>query len=174
MRECVSDWPFLPRGYPDLTTDDTPLRHPHSTLVRPAVPSPTAGSGSLGLKPVSIPPPPPSTVPPAPPLRFQEPIRLVRRSPPPTAMVKSHADPASIDPFATPGDGSSRPPCLFKTTTVHDLGLPPTTTAAPGPRIKPLLEVFSTAVNGSPRAVLLNKTTTVHDPASLALDHGLP
>jgi hypothetical protein len=165
MHECVSDLSFLPRGDPDLTTDDTPLRHPHDKLVRHAVPSQTAGPGALGLKPVSITPSPPSTAPPAPPLRFQNSsVQAVVVSP--TTTGTSRADHPPLDPFSTARDGSSKPPYLFKTTTVHHRALPPSTTASRSPRIQPLLEVLSAAVNGSPRPVSLNKTTTEHDPPS--------
>jgi hypothetical protein len=58
--------------------------------------------------------------------------------PSPTTTVSSLSDHAPIDRCCTAGDGSSRPPHLFKRTSVHDLGLPPSTTPFPCLRIKPI------------------------------------
>src|SRR5436305_4107666 len=46
-----------------------------------------------------------------------------------------HADHGPLDLVSTTEDGSSLPPHLFKTTTEHDLSLPPSSTASPGLRI---------------------------------------
>ena len=154
--------PFFPGAALISPRMTRPLRHPHDALVRRAVPSQTAGPGALSLNPVSITPPPPSTAPPAPPLRFKNssvqaivpsPTTTVRRSPPSRSLLHRRgrllqaAIPVQND-YCTPPRAT------------------PSTTASRGPRIKPLLEVLSAAVNGSPRSVSLNKTTTEHDPPS--------
>jgi hypothetical protein len=108
---------------------------------------PHADNGSSGAAPVR------ELIPPG------HPIVLLR-----TMTGARHADHAPLDPASHTGDGSSQPPHLFKTTTEHDLPIPPSTTTAPGLRIRPILEVFSPARNGSSGSVSLNKTTTEHDP----------
>jgi hypothetical protein len=165
MHECVSGLSVLPRSGPDLTPDDTLLCHPHNALVRHAVPSQTTGPRNLGLKPYRS--------------HLHRRQRLLRAAATVSELIRPGRCPlhdhdrnkprrsSPLDPFFTTArDGASKPPYLFKTTTVHHRVLHPSTTASRSSRIKPLLEVLSAAVNGSPRSVSLNKTTTEHDSPS--------
>jgi hypothetical protein len=162
MHECASGWSFRLRDGPLRTPDVPTLPHPHHALLRHAVPSRTAGLRSSGLPPGSLTPPRPATAPPAP-LWFPNSSvpGLGPRPGPDQSPTPRHADPDPLDPG---GDGSSPPPHLFKTTTEHDRSSLPSTSASPGPRIRPILEGFSPAGNGFLKAVPLNKTTTEHDP----------
>src|SRR5438067_10176555 len=153
---CLRGLVLLLRDGPDLTPDHTPsarrARSPRGSLPNRLVLEPSASNPYRSL--------------------FPSRQRLLRRRrsdsrsgrhPFPATTVKSHADHTLLDPSSTAGDGSSQPPYLFKTTTVHDLPIHPAMRAPPRPRVQPLLEVLSAAWNDSSRSVSLNKTTTEHD-----------
>src|SRR4051812_18909736 len=108
--------PCFSQDCPDLTTDDTSRCHPHDTPVHPAVSSQTAGSG----------PRPQAQSDPffAAPIGSSGAVTAVRKLlSPGRRSLPNHdrlepSDHAQSDPFSTTGDGPSRPPHLFKKTTV--------------------------------------------------------
>jgi hypothetical protein len=137
MHECFLRLPFFSQGCPDFTADDASLSHPHDTPVSPAVPSQTAGAGSLASGRSRSP------------LGHRERLLRHRRycsqihvcrplfPPQPRPFRAPPIPPLSI-PFALLADGALRPPYLFKKTSAHNRGDLPPTSPFLGLRIKPI------------------------------------
>jgi hypothetical protein len=147
----------------DLTADDassaigTTLPLAHWLPPEPWVLAPR------GFEPLLTPSRSSRTAPPAPPLLFKNSCpRAAGPSQPRPSRALS--DPPPFAHSYTAGDGSSRPPHMFKITSVQHLRVFPSNTPFPRLRIKPLLEVFSAAGNGSSRPFNLFKQTSVQDP----------
>jgi hypothetical protein len=166
MHECFAGLPFSPRAAALISLRTTFPCHPHDTPVDLLASSRTAGSGSRELEfstdAFSVVANGSSGT-----AATAQKLISPGRWSLPTTTISSHSKPTPVEHFGTAGDGSSRPPHLFKKTSVHDLGLPPSTGAFPGPRFKPIQMSSPPPGTAPPGRFTCSKRPLYNTPGSL-------